>query len=105
MNFTPTAEQAAALEAFRSGRHLALQAGAGTGKTSTLALLAGQNPTRRGRYLAFNRTIARTPPPASPQPSSVKPPTPWLSPPSATATPTGSTAPAARLEAPEQTSA
>lgn len=59
MNFTPTAEQAAALEAFTSGDHLVIQAGAGTGKTSTLAFLAEQSPTRRGRYLAFNRAIAQ----------------------------------------------
>jgi superfamily I DNA/RNA helicase len=53
----PTDEQAHAADAFRAGRHLALQAGAGTGKTSTLALLAAST-TRRGRYLAFNKDIA-----------------------------------------------
>ncbi|WP_432167030.1 UvrD-helicase domain-containing protein [Streptomyces sp. bgisy031] len=58
MPFTPTDEQAAALEAFKSGDPLAIQAGAGTGKTSTLAYLAEQMPGRRGRYLAFNRAIA-----------------------------------------------
>ncbi|WP_328978491.1 UvrD-helicase domain-containing protein [Streptomyces canus] len=58
MPFTPTDEQAAALDAFHSGDPLAIQAGAGTGKTSTLAFLAEQAPTRRGRYLAFNRAIA-----------------------------------------------
>ncbi|MFJ5016980.1 UvrD-helicase domain-containing protein [Streptomyces griseoluteus] len=58
MPFTPTDEQDAALEAFTKGDHLAIQAGAGTGKTSTLALLAEQAPGRRGRYLAFNRAIA-----------------------------------------------
>jgi AAA domain-containing protein/UvrD-like helicase family protein len=58
MPFTPTDEQAAALEAFQNGGHLAVQAGAGTGKTSTLAFLAGQTPARRGHYLAFNRAIA-----------------------------------------------
>ncbi|MFI0901612.1 UvrD-helicase domain-containing protein [Streptomyces sp. NPDC020983] len=54
----PTDEQTAATDAFRAGHHLALQAGAGTGKTSTLALLA-HNTARRGRYLAYNRTIAQ----------------------------------------------
>jgi superfamily I DNA/RNA helicase len=54
---TPTHEQAAASEAFRAGRHLAIQAGAGTGKTTTLLLLAS-GTTRRGRYLAYNRAIA-----------------------------------------------
>ncbi|UNO42678.1 UvrD-helicase domain-containing protein [Streptomyces sp. MST-110588] len=82
----PTAEQIAATEAFRAGDHLVIQAGAGTGKTTTLSMLAhctrprrperghgqppygqqGQPPPpdppeemRHGRYLAFNRTIAR----------------------------------------------
>ncbi|MFE3496478.1 UvrD-helicase domain-containing protein [Streptomyces sp. NPDC059175] len=54
----PTDEQTAAADAFRTGHHLALQAGAGTGKTTTLALLA-HNSTRRGRYLAYNRAIAQ----------------------------------------------
>ncbi|GAA3778055.1 UvrD-helicase domain-containing protein [Streptomyces chiangmaiensis] len=53
----PTDEQTAAADAFHSGDHLALQAGAGTGKTTTLALLAHATP-RRGRYLAYNRAIA-----------------------------------------------
>ncbi|MHB9856616.1 UvrD-helicase domain-containing protein [Streptomyces krungchingensis] len=55
---TPTDEQTAAADAFHAGDHLALQAGAGTGKTTTLALLA-RTTTRRGRYLAFNRSIAQ----------------------------------------------
>ncbi|MGW5207919.1 UvrD-helicase domain-containing protein [Streptomyces griseoincarnatus] len=55
---TPTDEQAHAVDTFRAGHHLVLQAGAGTGKTSTLALLAAST-TRRGRYLAFNKDIAR----------------------------------------------
>ena len=54
---TPTHEQAAASEAFHAGKHLAIQAGAGTGKTTTLSLLAS-GTTRRGRYLAYNRAIA-----------------------------------------------
>ncbi|MFD9770736.1 UvrD-helicase domain-containing protein [[Kitasatospora] papulosa] len=58
MPFTPTDEQAGALEAFKGGGHLAIQAGAGTGKTSTLAFLAKQMPLRRGCYVAFNRAIA-----------------------------------------------
>ncbi|MGW6890330.1 UvrD-helicase domain-containing protein [Streptomyces chartreusis] len=55
---TPTDEQAHALDAFRAGHHLVLQAGAGTGKTSTLGLLAATTE-RRGRYLAFNKNIAQ----------------------------------------------
>ncbi|MGW1951085.1 UvrD-helicase domain-containing protein, partial [Streptomyces sp. NPDC001940] len=53
----PTDEQTAAADTFRAGDHLALQAGAGTGKTTTLALLA-QTTKRRGHYLAYNRAIA-----------------------------------------------
>ncbi|CAM5691643.1 UvrD-helicase domain-containing protein [Streptomyces canus] len=55
---TPTDEQTHAVETFRDGHHLVLQAGAGTGKTSTLSLLAASTK-RRGRYLAFNKDIAR----------------------------------------------
>ncbi|WP_405842590.1 UvrD-helicase domain-containing protein [Streptomyces sp. NBC_01518] len=54
---TPTDEQTEAADAFRAGHHLVLQAGAGTGKTSTLIQLAADT-TRRGRYLAFNKSIA-----------------------------------------------
>jgi hypothetical protein len=52
-----TEEQEAAVEAFLSRQHLALQAGAGTGKTTTLTLLAKAD-RRRGRYLSFNKSIA-----------------------------------------------
>jgi superfamily I DNA/RNA helicase len=54
----PTDEQQAAADAFHAGHHLALQAGAGTGKTTTLAQLAHAT-ARRGRYLAYNRAIAQ----------------------------------------------
>ncbi|WP_369369109.1 UvrD-helicase domain-containing protein (plasmid) [Streptomyces sp. CG4] len=54
----PTDEQTAAADSFHAGNHLALQAGAGTGKTTTLALLAHATK-RRGRYLAYNRAIAQ----------------------------------------------
>ncbi|MEU8795013.1 UvrD-helicase domain-containing protein [Streptomyces sp. NPDC048643] len=54
----PTDEQQAAADAFHDGQHLALQAGAGTGKTTTLAELA-RATRRRGRYLAYNRAIAQ----------------------------------------------
>lgn len=53
----PTAEQEVAVAVFRSGKHLALQAGAGTGKTTTLAMLARAD-RRQGRYIAFNKSIA-----------------------------------------------
>lgn len=58
LNLNPTDEQTAAADAFHAGDHLALQAGAGTGKTSTLALLA-HHTRRRGRYLAYNKAIAQ----------------------------------------------
>lgn len=54
---TPTAEQTDAMDAFRSGEDLVLEAGAGTGKTSTLKLLAGIAEDR-GLYLAYNKAIA-----------------------------------------------
>ncbi|MER6452148.1 UvrD-helicase domain-containing protein [Streptomyces sp900105245] len=54
---TPTDEQVHAIDTFRDGHHLVLQAGAGTGKTSTLGMLAAST-ARRGRYLAFNKDIA-----------------------------------------------
>ncbi|MCQ0003185.1 UvrD-helicase domain-containing protein [Streptomyces sudanensis] len=53
----PTKEQQAAREVFASGRDLALVAGAGTGKTSTLILM-GAATRGRGLYVAFNRAIA-----------------------------------------------
>ncbi|MGW1886932.1 UvrD-helicase domain-containing protein [Streptomyces sp. NPDC001970] len=56
MNLTD--EQTAAADRFHAGDHLVLQAGAGTGKTTTLALLA-HGTRRRGRYLAYNRAIAQ----------------------------------------------
>lgn len=52
----PTAEQLEALRLFASGKSLAIEAGAGTGKTSTLRLLAESTP-RRGQYIAFNKSI------------------------------------------------
>ncbi|WP_367658063.1 UvrD-helicase domain-containing protein, partial [Streptomyces sp. TG1A-8] len=56
-SLTPTDEQQAAVTAFASGRDLVLQAGAGTGKTSTLELVAASDLSRRGLYVAFNRAI------------------------------------------------
>jgi hypothetical protein len=53
----PTDEQRAALRKFQSGRSLKISAFAGTGKTTTLALLAGSRRSH-GLYLAFNKAIA-----------------------------------------------
>jgi len=57
MAVEPTAEQRLAREAFAGGGDLAVVAGAGTGKTSTLQLMAAAT-RERGLYLAFNRGIA-----------------------------------------------
>jgi hypothetical protein len=57
MSIEPTAEQRAARDVFAAGRDLALVAGAGTGKTSTLILM-GTATRRRGLYVAFNKAIA-----------------------------------------------
>jgi hypothetical protein len=54
----PTAEQAAILDATRQGEDLVIEAGAGTGKTSTLKMIAAASSTRRGLYLAYNKAIA-----------------------------------------------
>jgi Rad3-related DNA helicase len=56
---SPTDEETAAADAFRQGDHPALQAGAGTGKTSTLILRASTTK-RCGRYIAFDRSIAHS---------------------------------------------
>lgn len=53
-----TDEQQHALELFLAGESLVLDAVAGSGKTTTLKLLARAAPERSGRYLAYNRAIA-----------------------------------------------
>lgn len=55
--FDPTDEQQAAIALFGTGASLAIEAGAGCGKTATLKLLAESTPDRRGSYVAFNRSI------------------------------------------------
>lgn len=54
--FKPTDEQDAALQAFLKGHSLKINAFAGSGKTSTLQLLANATGLR-GQYLAFNKSI------------------------------------------------
>jgi hypothetical protein len=56
---TPTHEQQAAMDLFSTGADLVIEAGAGTGKTTTLGMLARSAGLRVGHYLAFNRAIAR----------------------------------------------
>ncbi len=53
----PTPEQEAILDAFATGDSLKVEAGAGTGKTTTLTMVAAATG-RPGRYLAFNKAIA-----------------------------------------------
>lgn len=52
----PTDEQQDVIGAFMAERAIAVQAGAGTGKTTTIRL-CGESTTRRGAYVAFNRSI------------------------------------------------
>lgn len=53
---TPTQEQQAVLEAFKNTRCLKINAIAGAGKTSTLIMLAKDNP-KPSLYLCFNKAI------------------------------------------------
>lgn len=52
----PTSEQQAAIDLFKSGGNLAIEAGAGTGKTSTLKMIS-DSTKMKGQYLAFNKSI------------------------------------------------
>jgi hypothetical protein len=54
----PTDEQQEAVDLFGKGRSLKINAYAGTGKTSTLEMLAHSTP-KRGQYIAFNKAIVR----------------------------------------------
>ncbi len=54
----PTDEQQRIIEATTAGRSIKVLALAGTGKTSTLRLIAKANPHKRILYLAFGRGIA-----------------------------------------------
>jgi superfamily I DNA/RNA helicase len=55
----PTPEQAAIIDAYRTGGHLVVEALAGTGKTTTLRMLAATNTQRSGVYLAYNKSIVQ----------------------------------------------
>ena len=56
-SITPTSEQKKIIEAAISGQDLVIQALAGTGKTTTLKLLAEALPRKKGTYIAFNKSI------------------------------------------------
>ena len=55
--FQPTTQQDDATRLFKTGESMAVKAGAGTGKTSTLNLMAEEVPGKRGQYVAFNKSI------------------------------------------------
>lgn len=57
-HYSPTDEQLAALDLFEAGDSMVIEAGAGTGKTSTLLLLA-ESTDRRGQYVAYNKAIVK----------------------------------------------
>ena len=56
-SFAPTDEQQLILAAVGRGGDVAVKALAGTGKTTTLCLIAEQVKPKRGHYVAFNRAI------------------------------------------------
>lgn len=53
--FLPTDEQQAIIDAFATGKDMVIEAGAGTGKTSTLRLVA-QSTERKGTYIVYNKS-------------------------------------------------
>lgn len=57
MGYPPTDEQQAAIDIYAGGESCVIQALAGSGKTSTLRMIAEQNPGQRFQFVAFNRAI------------------------------------------------
>lgn len=57
MTVQATQEQMAIVEAVQHGENLLISALAGTGKTTTLSLIAQAYPARRGLYLAYNKNM------------------------------------------------
>ncbi|SFF74820.1 Adenine-specific DNA methylase, N12 class [Actinacidiphila alni] len=58
VEYPPTPQQQAIIDAVLAGQDVAVQALAGTGKTSTMLMLAKRLPDKRIAYIAFNRSIA-----------------------------------------------
>ncbi|MFC1435339.1 UvrD-helicase domain-containing protein [Streptacidiphilus sp. N1-3] len=56
--YPPTQQQQRIIDAVLAGKDVAVQALAGTGKTSTLLMLTEKLPKKRIAYIAFNRAIA-----------------------------------------------
>lgn len=55
--YPPTDEQQAAIDIYTGGESCVIQALAGSGKTSTLRMIAEANPNRRFQFVAFNKAI------------------------------------------------
>ncbi len=55
--FQPTDEQVAILEAFRTGGDMVVEAGAGTGKTRSIQMLAESDPNVQVQFCAFNKSV------------------------------------------------
>lgn len=53
-----TPEQQAVVDAYTTGNPLVVQAGAGTGKTTTIEAASRAAPSRRALYVAYNKTTA-----------------------------------------------
>ncbi|MFC4225476.1 3'-5' exonuclease [Lysinibacter cavernae] len=58
MSFKPTPEQEHILDLYKTGQHTVVEALAGTGKTLSLKLCANYMRSRRGLYIAFNKSVA-----------------------------------------------
>jgi hypothetical protein len=54
----PTIEQMKGLDKFKQGHSFKVMAFAGTGKTTTLVMMANDNKNKKGIYLAFNKKMA-----------------------------------------------
>ena len=57
-SFPPTPQQQDVIDNVAAGNRVAVSALAGTGKTSTLKMIAERHPKDRFLYIAFNRSIA-----------------------------------------------
>ncbi|GAA4085109.1 UvrD-helicase domain-containing protein [Actinomadura miaoliensis] len=55
----PTPEQQEIIDTSRTGEDMVVEAGAGTGKTTTLVQVAKAKPGKRGVYVAYNKAIAQ----------------------------------------------
>ena len=56
--FTPTDEQQAITDASLTGKNLVIQAGAGTGKSRSLQMVAESDLTKSITYLVYNKAAA-----------------------------------------------